>query len=335
MATGHPTIHDVAQRAGVSKSLVSLVMREAPNVSDAKRAAVKKAALEIGYRPNAAAKNLVRGRSFVIGVSVSDLHNPFFADVVDGIDGAAGHLEYRTLIVSGFCSPKREALSIDTLLQLRVDGIILVGTTMKTGDIEAAARVAPSVLVSRPTKLGNVDSINANDRKGAEMAVDHLVGLGHTRIAHIHGGNGAGARQRLVGYEAAMKRHKLGSNIASAQGDFTEAGGHEAMNTLLSARKKPTAVFAANDFSALGALAAAQGRGIEVPKQLSIIGYDNTPLSQLSRIGLTSIDQPRQLLASEAVRLLLERIDGRSKAVHLVVPPSLVERTTTQNLEKT
>lgn len=334
MATGLPTIHDVALRAGVSKSLVSLVMREAPNVSDAKRAAVKKAALEIGYRPNAAAKNLVRGRSFVIGVLVSDLHNPFFADVVDGIDEAAGLSDYRTLIVSGFRSPKREALSIDTLLQLRVDGIILAGTTMKTADIEAAAKVAPSVLVSRPTKLGNVDSIVVNDRQGAEMAVDHLVELGHSRIAHIHGGNGAGARQRLVGYEAAMKRHKLGTHITSARGDFTEAGGYEAMNTLLSTRTKPTAVFAANDFSALGALGAAQDQDIEVPRQLSIIGYDNTSLSQLSHIGLTSIDQPRRLLASEAVRLLFERIDGRSTAEHLVVPPSLVERTTTQTLEK-
>lgn len=329
----HPTIHDVAQRAGVSKSLVSLVMRDAPNVSDAKRSAVKKAAAELGYRPNAAAKNLVRGRSFVIGALVSDLHNPFFGDVVDGIDGAAGSQDYRTLIVSGFRSPKRESLSVDTLLQLRVDGIIMAGTVMTVADINAAAKVAPVVLIARPTKSPNVDSVNVDNRRGAEMAVDHLVELGHKKIAHIHGGTGAGARQRLSGYEAAMKRHKLTAQISSERGDYTEAGGYTAMKTLLKRRSRPTAVFAANDFSALGALAAAEDARLEVPDDLSIIGYDNTSLSQLSHIGLTSIDQPRDQLASEAVRLLFERIEGRTKAEHLVVAPSLVQRTTTQQLE--
>lgn len=330
----HPTIHDVAERAGVSKSLVSLVMRDASNVSDAKRVAVKKAAAELGYRPNAAAKNLVRGRSFVIGALVSDLHNPFFADVVDGIDEAAKAGDYRTLIASGFRSPKREAVSIDTLLQLRVDGIILAGTTMSTADINVAAKSAPLVLISRPIKSPAVDSVTVNDRKGAEMAVDHLVSLGHKKIAHIHGGTGAGAKQRLSGYESAMKRHKLTTHISSARGDFTEEGGYTAMQSLLKGRKRPTAVFAANDFSALGALSAAQEAQLAVPDDLSIIGYDNTSLSQLSHIGLTTIDQPRDQLASEAVRLLFERIDGRTKAEHLVVAPSLVQRTTTQQREK-
>lgn len=333
MATNHPTIHDVAERAGVSKSLVSLVMRDAPNVSDEKRAAVKKAAKEIGYRPNAAAKNLVRGRSYVIGVLVSDLHNPFFADVVDGIDEAARVADYRTLIVSGFRSPKRETMAIDTLLELRVDGIILAGATMKAGDIESAARVTPIVLATRPTKSPNVDSINVNDREGAQMAVKYLAELGHTRIAHIHGGAGAGARQRRAGYEAAMRSLGLGEAISTARGDYTEEGGEDAMRTLLDARHRPTAVFAGNDFSALGALATAQERHIRVPEDLSLVGYDNTSLSQLSHIGLTTIDQPRQLLAAEAVRLLLERLDGRTHAQHLVVSPSLVERTTTLVLE--
>lgn len=331
MSVEHPTIHDVAERAGVSKSLVSLVMRSASNVSDTKRAAVKKAAAELGYRPNAAAKNLVRGRSFVIGVLVSDLHNPFFADVVDGIDDAAKDADYRTLIVSGFRSPTREAMAIDTLLQLRVDGIILAGATMKAADIELAAKVAPIVLASRASKSPNVDSINVNDRQGAEMAVDHLVSLGHTRISHIHGGIGAGARQRLNGYEKAMKRHKLQAHIDSARGDYTEGGGYTATQTLLA--NNPSAIFAANDFSALGAMDAAAARGLRVPHDLSLIGYDNTSLSQLSHIGLTSIAQPKQILASEAFRLLFERIDGRTEVQHLTVPPTLVERTTTTHME--
>lgn len=334
MSDEHPTIHDVAKRAGVSKSLVSLVMRGATNVSDARRAAVKKAAAEIGYRPNAAAKSLVRGRSFVIGVLISDLHNPFFASLANRIEETASLADYRTLIGSGFRSPKRELVAIDTLLQLRVDGIILAGSTLKTADIAAAASVAPAVLVSRSTKLSNVDSVNVNDRGAASLAVDHLVGLGHTHIAHLHGGTAAGARQRLVGYEASMKRHKLESHIATALGDFTEEGGYQAMNALLERPKPPTAVLAANDLSAFGALAAAQGRKVDVPGQLSVVGFGNTERAQLPHVGLTTVDQSRQLLASEAVRLLFERIEGRSAAEHIVIPPSLVERSTTQTLEK-
>ena len=153
----HPTILDVAERAGVSKSLVSLVMRGSPRVSEVRRAAVLKAADELGYRPNAVARSLVRKRSGVLGCILSDLHNPFFADVADGIEeGAVAH-GYRALLSSGFLDPDREAVALETLLELRVDGLLMIGTLTSTRSLEAASSSVPVVLVGAATRSTVVD----------------------------------------------------------------------------------------------------------------------------------------------------------------------------------
>ena len=163
-----PTILDVAERAGVSKSLVSLVMREPDRVSDASRAAVLEAAQELGYRPNAVARSLVQRRTKVIGVVVSDLHNPFFADVADGIEEAAFERGYRAMLSSGFLDPKRERGGIETLLELRVDGLILLGSMMKVAKIERVASTVPVVLVGRHTRSKTLDSVGVDDSAGGD-----------------------------------------------------------------------------------------------------------------------------------------------------------------------
>lgn len=329
MGNGHPTIHDVAKLAGVSKSLVSLVMRDAPQVSDARRAAVKKAAAELGYRPNAAAKHLVQGRTFVIGVVVADLHNPFYADMVDSIDRAAKAANYRILIGSGFRSPDREASALETLLQLRVDGLILTGSNVAVADIEAASRTIPVVLAARSAGSDAVDSVVVDDRAGAVMAVEHLVDLGHRRIAHIHGGEGSGALARRAGYEAAMRQAGLEAHIISEPGHHNERGGMDATRLLLASRYRPTAIFASNDLSASGALSVAKDQGLRVPEDLSVIGFDNTSMSRIAAIDLTTIDQCGVEIASRAVSLFLERLDGRTEPKRVVVEPNLVRRSTT------
>jgi DNA-binding LacI/PurR family transcriptional regulator len=329
-APKHPTIHDVAQRAGVSKSLVSLVMRDSPNVSDAKRTAVLAAADELGYRPNAVARSLVRRRSYVLGVMLSDLHNPFFAEVVDGIDDAALQAGYRALINSGARVASREAVAIDTLLQLRADGLILAGPVIDTQKVEAAVRSVPVVLVGRATRSDAVDSVTNDDRMGAELVVDHLVSLGHRRIAHIHAGREAGSRARRTGYQKAMERHGLRRYVREVPGSFTEEGGYRGMNALLANGRVPTAVFVANDLAATGALEALDESGIGVPEEMSVVGYDNVSLAGLRRIGLSTVNQPRREMGRTAVELLLERLEGtRDRARHLVLPPSLVVRDTT------
>ncbi len=325
-----PTILDVADRAGVSKSLVSLVMREPDRVSDASRAAVLAAAAELGYRPNAVARSLVQQRTHVIGVVLSDLHNPFFADVADGIESAAAAAGYRTMLSSGFLDPVRERSSMETLLELRVDALILMGSMMEVNDIETLASSLPVTLVGRHSDSDMLDTVGVDDAVGAQVAVDYLVGLGHSNITHIHAGSAAGAPRRRSGYEKAMRAHGLERWIRSVAGDFTEAGGAKAMADILQSGNIPTAVFAPNDFSALGAMDVIDSAGLQIPGDISLFGYDNLTISGLPRIALTTVGQPRATLGEEAVYLVLERLnEGRDLVRRMVVPPFLVIRSTT------
>ncbi len=328
--TGHPTILDVAARAGVSKSLVSLVLRGSPRVREEKRKAVLRAAEQLGYRPNAVARSLVRRRTNVIGVMLSDLHNQYFVEVVDGIEAEALAAQYRALINTGGRLPEREWDAIETMLQLRTDGVILAGPVLPSSRILEAAASVPVVLVARASRWSSVDSVTNDDRGGARLAVDHLVSLGHRMIAHVDGGRGAGAEARRQGFLDAMRDHGLAGTALVAPGAFTEEGGAAGIDALLSRGRRPTAVFVANDLAAVGALHALERQGLGVPDDVSVVGYDNTALAALGHISLTTIDQPRREIGATAVRLLLERLEnGRRGARHVVVPPSLVVRGTT------
>ncbi|HYU42175.1 MAG TPA: LacI family DNA-binding transcriptional regulator [Vicinamibacteria bacterium] len=325
-----PTITDVARRAGVSKSLVSLVMRGADHVSPGRRQAVTKAAAELGYRPNAMARSLVQRRTHLVGVMVSDLHNPFFADVVAGIQEEAARTGYKVLVNSGNRAAAREADAMETLLQLRADGVILGSPVLDDDVIARASLEVPIVLVGREARGPAVDSVTNDDRKGAEIAVEHCVALGHRRIAHIDGSKGAGAPDRRRGYEAAMKRLSLGELVSVVSGTYTEEGGHRGCLVLLAQRPRPTAIFAANDLAAIGALNAIEESGLKVPDDVSLVGYDNTSLAALRHISLTTIHQPRIEMGQLALSTLLERVDqDREEPRRVVLSPSLVVRAST------
>jgi len=323
------TILDVAERAKVSKSLVSLVMRDAPNVSEKRRAAVLRAAAELGYRPNELARGLVRGRTHTIGVLLSDLHNPFFAETVDGMEEESGSLRYRTLLSTGHRDPRREVRVIRHLLERRVDGIALLSPRISNSDLRDVALNVPTVLVGRRTRKAYVDSIVNDDFAGAVLVVEHLYELGHRRIAHISGGKGVGAGSRRRGYERAMHRLGLEHHLFIAPGEYTDEGGYRGARRLLNENTRPTAIFAANDLAAMGVLAAMREAGLSVPGDVSVVGYDNTYLAQLSSISLSSIDQPRREMGMLAVRLLLERIElKRTDPRREVLKPTLIPRST-------
>ena len=325
-----PTITDVARRAGVSKSLVSLVMRGADHVSPERRLAVNKAAAELGYRPNAMARSLVQRRTHLVGVMVSDLHNPFFADVVAGIQEQAARTGYKVLVNSGNRAAEREADAMETLMQLRADGIILGSPVLDDDVILRASREVPIVLVGREAHGPDVDSVTNDDHAGAEVAVQHCVSLGHRHIAHIDGGHGAGAPDRRRGYEAAMKRLGLAEQVSVVSGTYTEEGGHTGCLVLLAQRPRPTAIFAANDLAAIGALNAIEESGLKVPDDVSLVGYDNTSLAALRHISLTTIHQPRLEMGQLALSTLLERVDqDREDPRRVVLSPSLVVRAST------
>jgi len=325
-----PTILDVAEHAGVSKSLVSLVMRGAPSVSDEKRQRVLDVAARLGYRPNAVARSLVRRRTNLFGVLLSDLHNPFFAEVIDGIQAEAGARGFRAIICAGDRGERSEAQGLETLLELRTDGLILASPVLGMELIVAASEELPTVLVARQAKARTVDSVANDDPRGAAIAVEYLASLGHERIAHIDGGAGAGSPERRRGYERAMKKLGLGAHVRVAPGSYTEEGGHKGVALLLDGGERPTAILAANDLAATGALSALAERGVRVPDDVSLVGYDNTSLAAVRHINLTTVNQPRPDMGRTAVTLLLERIAaGRTTAHNVLIPPTLVVRGTT------
>ncbi len=321
-----PTMEDVAARAGVSRALVSLVMRGSPKVSETRRSAELAAAAELGYSPHAMARSLASRTSHVLGVMVSDLLNPFWAEVVDGLDERARAAGFELVINTGGRSSTREEQALRSLGSFRPAGIALLGPVVPAAAIAAAD--TPLVLVSRSSRLSTVDTVNDDGRTGSALAVDHLVALGHERIVHIDGGNGSQAAPRRTGYRAAMARHGLEPRVV--RGEYTEAAGAEAIRALA---EPFTAVIAANDLNAVGVLSALTEAGRRVPADVSVVGSDNTWLAALRHIDLTTIDQPRREMGRLAAEALIARVRGeRTEPARHLLRPSLVVRGTTAAL---
>ena len=329
MRSAHPTIHDVAARAGVSKSLVSLAMRGSPKVSDASREAILAAAAELGYRPNAAARSLADRRSRTIGVLILDLHNPVFAEILDGVQAELRRLDYRTMLVTGDADPRLEESSIEGLLEHRVEGLLLISHRLPAERLRAFAAEAPTVVVARrDVPAPRIDTVANDDVAGATLAVDHLISLGHTRITCLTGGDNPVSVDRERGYREAMARHGLGTHIAAVPGGLTDAAGYAAARIAL--MERPTALFAANDLAAMGALAAAHEAGLDVPGDVSVVGYDGIAIGALRRVDLTTVAQPLHEMGALAAGRLLERIaHPDAPARHVVVPTALAVRGTT------
>ncbi len=325
-----PTILDVADQAGVSKSLVSMVIRGDDRVSAVRRKAVLQAISDLDYRPNAMARGLVQRQTRIIGVVVSDLRNPFNGDVVSGILNEAAGLGYKALINTSDRRKDLEKDAIESFLELRVDGLVLATSRIDDDTIEYAAGAVPVVVLGRQTSDDSTDSLTIDNEMGAEIAVDHCVDLGHRAIAHIAGRNSIAARKRRTGYMRAMARHGLTDHMTIVDGGFTEAEGYRGGQALLEQKGLPTAVFAANDLCAIGVLNALEEAGFEIPRDVSLVGYDNTSLAALRHVSLTTIHQPGEDMGRKGMELLFERIhEGRTEARHEIVAPSLVVRSTT------
>jgi DNA-binding LacI/PurR family transcriptional regulator len=337
-----PTMDDVAARAGVSRALVSLVMRGSPKVSEHRRDAVLRAADELGYSPHAMARSLASRTSHFLGVMVSDLHNAFWAEIVDGLDACARAEGFELVINTGGRRATRERQALASLLSFRPAGIALLGPVVPAPAIASAAEQAPLVLVSRSSRLSTVDTVNDDGQSGSALAVDHLVSLGHNDIVHIDGGGGSQAAPRRTGYISAMRKHRLTPRVIRSE--YTDVAGAKAIRELLDEhggksyppaiphnyKNLPTAIVAANDFNAIGAISALEEAGLRVPADVSVVGYDNTSLAALRHVSLTTVDQPRIEMGRLAAEALLQRVRGeRSRPVHHLLRPSLVVRSTT------
>jgi len=321
-----PTIRTVAARAGVSKSLVSLVLQNSPRVSEAKRQAVLKAVAELGYRPDPVARSLAQRRTLTIGVVIDDLSNPWYVELLDGLRPTLHEHGLRPLLADGHTEPD----AVQALSDLRVDGLVLVGTpTVSAIDqVHALGSHIPTVVAgTREPRLSAVDVVANDDYRGACLATTHLLELGHRRIAHIVG-EGEVGRLRRAGFESTMAAADADPRCVA--GDWTEAAGRRAATELLRSARRPTAILAANDLSAVGVLAAADELDLRVPEDLSVVGYDNTVFARLHRLALTTVNGHIAEVGQVAGRTLMARIDGDTGTVGTrLLTPALVRRSST------
>ncbi len=325
-----PTIRTVAAHAGVSKSLVSLVLRGSSSVSAEKRTAVENAIRELGYRPNLSARSLTQKRTNIVGVLLNDLRNPWFVDCLEGMNSILQQHDLKMFLADGRLDRSSDASYLESFMNLRLDGLALVGTRATTPAITQAAATMPTVVVaSRDLECAGVDVVANDDELGTRLAVDHLADLGHRRIAHL-AGVGAVADIRANSYRDAMTRHGLARFIRVVTSGMTEDDGHRAAGTLLDGRSRPSAVYAVNDMVAIGAMTACQERGLAIPLDISIIGYDNTYLARLRHVQLTSVDNATVEVGRRAASALIQRIaDPTAPGSLELVPPALHVRGST------
>lgn len=325
-----PTIRDVAERAGVSKSLVSLVLRNAGSVSQAKRQAVLAAAAELGYRVNAAARSLSERRTHIVGVLLDDMRNPWFVDLLDGLNHTLSARGLRMLMADDHLSMRAGQDLVASFMELRVDGVVAVGTLPDPSILTAIAARLPTVVAgARDAETAELDVVANDDALGGRIATEHLIGLGHRAIAHISGRGKVGELRR-GSFEETMSAHGLAESAVVEAGDHTEEGGYRAAVRLLSSPSPPTAIFGYNDISCVGALTAAEELGLKVPRDLSVVGYDNTYLAQLRHLWLTTVDSAGFEVGRQAATCLLQRIaDPGDTGTVILTRPRLEIRSST------
>ena len=329
-ASGRPRLVDVAARAGVSTATASLVLRGRPGPSASTADAVRGAAAELGYRPDRTASLLARHRSHLLGVLL-DVTSPFHAELVRALDAACGD---RGLdLVLGTTTPRSdEHRAVETLLDFRCEALVLLGPQMTDGDLSALARQCPVVAVGRAGATG-VAGVLAADDQGLDAAVVHLVDLGHHRIGYVDGPRGSIARARRHGYRDAMARHGLRADVDVVPGGVVEADGSAAALRLLSrpVGERPTAVIAFNDRVAIGLRDGLLRSRVRVPEDVSVVGYDDSPMARLGTIDLTSVSQEPNALADATVAVVATLLDGSEGQLmaDVVITPRLVVRSST------
>jgi DNA-binding LacI/PurR family transcriptional regulator len=321
---------DVAARAGVSRQLVSLIFLNAPGASSESRARVLEAAAELGYQPDAGARALRRGRSRSLGVLFQPKHTSE-ADVVGGIYPAAHRVSYN-VVLSALTPARDEETAVAELLGYRCEALILIGAHMGLDDLRRLAAQLPVVSVGGGVPEGETgcDVVRSAGDVGVAQAVDHLVQLGHRHIAYVHGQRMPSAKIRQQGYLQAMARHGLPPRVVTIPEDYIEESGADAAKTLLQDETLPTAVVAGNDHAALGLIHTLLRAGVKVPEQISVTGFDDSRVAQLSYVDLTTVHQDGSEMGRFAVEAALARITGaRTTPTEVVVSPTLVVRGST------
>lgn len=321
------TIEDVAVAAGVSRAAVSKVLRNAYGVSDAMRERVTVAMTELNYRPKIAARAM-RGRTFTIGIELPGLGNQFFTRIVQGATTAIEGTSYQLIIAPAEAGSREGLRALEALVDRQVDGVIAVSPRVDPAGLERIAASVPVVMFGRHDTSERYDVVAGDDAAGTRIAMRHLFDLGHRRIAHLtleesddtdpypHG-------VRLREYEAAMAEAGRADDRVVWRCDEGGVPSYAVVRRALESATPVTAVFAAHDELAFGAMSAAHDAGVP----LAVVGYDDVPMASHPALGLTTVHQPGEAMGARAVEMLFERFAGRAEAVREVFAAELRVRT--------
>lgn len=326
------TIKEVAREAGVSVATVSRVMNDSGPVNAETRRRILEVANELNYVPNSAARSLIMARTNTLGVLLPDLYGEFFSEVIRGIDHTAHQQGYH-LLVSSSHNDRAEIEAAIKAMRGRVDGLIVMSPDIDAHSLQDnLPDTLPAVLLNCAVNGSSFASVEIDNRGGAAAMVRHLQDLGHRRIAVITGNeNNHDSQQRLESYRLLMQERGTYEPELEVQGAFTETSGYEAMKRILELSVRPSAVFAFNDSMAVGALSALQEAGVDVPREMSVCGFDDIPMSRYLNPPLTSVHVPMVNLGSEAMSRLIDavRLENQHARKRRTLETTLVVRRST------
>ena len=322
------TIEDVARAAGVSRAAVSKVIRNAYGVSPAMLQRVTAAIDELEYRPRVAARAM-RGSSYTVGIEIPDFRNPFFAKILQGASQALGGTNYQLIIAPAEAGRREGYRAIEALIDQQVDGVIGIAPLVTRTWLESVARRTPVVMFGRHDLSDYYDTVAGDDEHGARAVMDHLFELGHDRVAHLtiddaeseqHQHTPHGIRMKT--YLDTMRESGRGEFIQITRADDGQDFAYDTLVEFLNTNELPTAIFAAHDELAIGALRAIDELGLDI----SVVGYDDLPMDAHPALSLSSVDQNGEIMGARAVEMLLERVQGRTEALHEIYTPILKPR---------
>ncbi|MEY4451929.1 MAG: hypothetical protein RLZZ380_1050, partial [Actinomycetota bacterium] len=281
------TIYDVAAEAGVSKSLVSLVLRGDSSVSEARREAVQKAIKKLNYRPSRNAQNLASNQSKTVGVIITEYENLSYVSVLSGLREVFDAADYRILITDLHTNPNLHGDAVDALVSMDVEALVFI---VEPATLNTEGLTIPSIMIGeRETLVKGADVVFSDDWVGTELVIEHLMKLGHKEIAHLSGLGGI-ARNRRASYVTLMKDRKLKPIVFGESKETNQLGGYLSAKELLASKQPFTAIYAANDYIAAGAISALTEQNFRVPEDVSVVGYDNAPISREYALRLTTVD---------------------------------------------
>jgi LacI family transcriptional regulator len=321
---------DVAREAGVSPSTVSRILTGTAQVSEDKKKAVEKVIERLGFTRNMMASGLKLGRTHTLGIVMPEVASSFWEVSLRGIEDRLRGSGYVPMLMSGHWDADQEAQRVELLLQRQVDGIILLSGRLSAEDIKKFSARRPIAVFGRTLEGKNAIGVSLDNRGGAFLATTHLIDLGHRQIAFIAGvPEHPDAVERMVGYRDALEAAGIAfDKKLVVQGDFHETGGFLAMNRLIDAGRAFTAVFAANDQTALGARLALFRRGIRLPDDVSLVGFDDLPVSRYATPPLTTVHQPVYELGRMLVDAMFDLIEGRPAKLEVPVMELIVREST-------